>query len=92
MFDFETTRNEVAKWAKNRERKFLEDFCKEAGIKEPIGYKYRYHEGFTIYTNRPGIMIGKAGNLVNKYTKRLQEEFCKDDKIFFVEIDNFANY
>lgn len=89
---FEIFRAEVHEWVRNRERNFLEDWCKEAKINEPVGYKYRSGEGFTIYTNHPGIMIGKAGVLYNKYKERLQSEFGKNDKIQFVEIDYFANY
>lgn len=90
---FEELRNEVHKWAKNRERKFLEDWCVEAGLEEPVGYDYVYGEGFTIYTKHPGILIGKAGILVNKYRYRLKEDFGKDNNIKFVEIKNgFANY
>lgn len=90
---WEDMRNEIHNWAANRERKFLEDWCAEAGLKEPVAYSYEYHKGFTIYTNRPGILIGKAGNLVNKYRDRLKEEFSKNNDIKFVEIKNgFANY
>lgn len=90
---FERMRNEVHNWAANRERKFLEDWCVEAKLKEPVGYDFVYGEGFTIYTNHPGILIGKTGILVNKYRDRLKEEFGKDNDIKFVEIKNgFANY
>lgn len=90
---WEDMRNEIHNWAVNRERKFLEDWCAETGLKEPVAYNYEYHKGFTIYTNHPGILIGKAGNLVNKYRDRLKKEFGKDNDIKFVEIKNgFANY
>ena len=90
---FEEMRAEVHAWARNRERKFLEDWCTEAGLKEPVAYDYEYHKGFTVYTNHPGILIGKAGSLINKYQDRLKEEFGKNNKIKFVEIKNgFANY
>ena len=90
---FEELRNEVHKWAVNRERKFLEDWCAEAKLTEPVAYDYNYHKGFTIYTNRPGYLIGKGGNLINKYRTRLKEEFGKNNDIKFVEIKNgFANY
>lgn len=90
---WEEMREEAHKWAVNRERKFLEDWCAEAGLKEPVAYSYEYYKGFTIYTNRPGILIGKAGSLVNKYRDRLKEEFGKNNKIKFVEIKNgFVNY
>ena len=90
---WEEMRNEVYNWAVNRKRKFLEDWCAEAGLKEPVGYDFVYGEGFTIYTNHPGYLIGKAGGLINKYRNRLKEEFGKDNDIKFVEIKNgFANY
>lgn len=91
--DFQKMRAEVNAWAKNRERKFLEDWCIEAGLKEPVAYDYEYYKGFTIYTNCPGILIGKAGSLANKYRDRLKEEFGKDNDIKFIEIKGrFANY
>ena len=90
---WEEMREEAHKWAVNRERKFLEDWCAEAGLKEPVAYDYKYHKGFTIYTKHPGILIGKAGSLVNKYRDKLKEEFGKDNDIKFVEIKNgFVNY
>lgn len=91
--DFQKFRAEINDWARNRECEFLEDWCTEAKLKEPVGYDFVYGEGFTIYTNHPGILIGKAGMLVNKYRDRLKEEFGKDNDIKFVEIKNgFANY
>lgn len=91
--DFQKFRAEINAWAKNRERKFLEDWCAEAKLEEPVGYDFVYGEGFTIYTNHPGILVGKTGILVNKYRDRLKEEFGKDNDIKFVEIKNgFANY
>lgn len=91
--DFQKIRAEVNAWSRNRERKFLNDWCIEAKLKEPVGYDYDYKNGFTIYTNHPGILIGKAGILINKYRDRLKEEFSKDNNIKFVEIKNgFANY
>lgn len=91
--DFQKFRAEINAWARNREREFLEDWCAEAKLEEPVGYDFVYGEGFTIYTNHPGILIGKAGSLVNKYRDRLKEEFGKDNDIKFVEIKNgFANY
>lgn len=91
--DFQKMRVEINAWARGRERKFLEDWCAEAKLDEPIGYDFVYGDGFTIYTNHPGILIGKAGSLVNKYRDRLKEEFGKDNDIKVVEIKNrFANY
>lgn len=95
---FENMRNEAYEWAKNREKKFLEDWLEEAGVKDPVGYDFNYFTGFTVYTNKPGYLIGKGGQLIEKYEKRLNEEFGfpngdKTLKIKFVEIKNgFVNY
>lgn len=95
---FENMRNEAYEWAKNREKKFLEDWCKEAGVKNPVGYDFDYDSGFTIYTTRPGYLISRGGQLIEKYTERLNKEFGfpstnKILKIKFVEIKGgFANY
>lgn len=59
--DFNVLRGKVNTWARSREKKFLEDFCKEAGLKEPIGYSYTYGQGFTIYTTRPRCSNRKTG-------------------------------
>lgn len=62
-------RNSIHSWAVERERKFLEDWCKDAKLTEPVAYNYDYQTGFVIYTNHPGIMIGRGGELYNKYKK-----------------------
>ena len=40
--DFQKMRAEVNAWARNRERKFLEDWCAEAKLTEPVAYNYNY--------------------------------------------------
>lgn len=71
----------------------IEHWEAEAKLTEPVVYDYNYHEGFTIYTNHPGYLIGKGGSLINKYRIRLKEEFGKNSDIKFVEIKNgFVNY
>ncbi len=97
MFDdcnWQRLREAVHLFLMRRDKKFLEDFCKEAGLKEPIAYDYTYGQGFTIYTNRPGVLIGKHGNVIKKYSQRLREEFGENEKINLVEIRNggFVNY
>lgn len=90
---WEEMRNEVHNWAVNRERKFLEEFCAEAKVNEPIAYEYDHRTGFTIYTNRPGYFIGKGGELINKFRTKLREEFYKTNDIKLVEIKGgFVNF
>ena len=54
-------------------------WCKEAGIYQ-VAIKTKYDSKsdcykLTLYTERPGLFIGKAGKLCEKYKKLLQE--CK---------------
>ena len=90
---WQKAREWALKFTKNREHKFLEDWCAEAKVEEPVAYDYNYKTGFTIYTNRPGYLIGKGGSLINKYRERLKEEFLESNDIKIVEIrGGFANY
>lgn len=54
-------------------------WCKEAGIYQ-VAVKTKYDSKsdcykLTLYTERPGVFIGKAGSTIEKYKKMLQE--CK---------------
>lgn len=54
-------------------------WCKEVGIYQ-VAVRTRYDSKsdcykLTLYTERPGVFIGKAGSIVEKYEKLLQE--CK---------------
>lgn len=54
-------------------------WCKEVGIYQ-VAVRTRYDSKsdcykLTLYTERPGVFIGKAGSIVEKYKKMLQE--CK---------------
>lgn len=54
-------------------------WCKEVGIYQvAVGTRYDSKSDcykLTLYTERPGVFIGKAGSIVEKYKKLLQE--CK---------------
>lgn len=80
------------KFNREKEREILDAWCKEAHLTEPIGYYNQYHK-LTIYTNRPGLLIGCKGKLINKYRAKFREVFRPDAEIEFVEIrTGFANY
>ena len=54
-------------------------WCKEVGIYQ-VAVRTRYNSKsdcykLTLYTERPGVFIGKAGSTIEKYKKMLQE--CK---------------
>lgn len=73
--------------------KVIEEWCKEAGVVSPVGYYRNSLSGyFEIYTDSPGYLIGKGGNLVEKYELALNQLFCSDLKVKFIEIrGGFAN-
>lgn len=43
----------------------------------------------TICTDRPGLMIGKGGCLIDKYKKMIQKEYPNIKEIKFLETDNW---
>ena len=59
---------------------------KEAGIKQTLYYNIDFDKRIiTIFTHRPGILIGYHGKLVTKYQKELNEKFGKDWSFEFKE-------
>lgn len=89
MFDdsFEELRSEALNYCANKNKVIIENWCKGCGMNEPVGYynDLSKHE-LTIYTTRPGVMIGKAGKDINNVKEVLKEEFGHDYDIKFVEI------
>lgn len=96
MYDnsFEELRYEVSNYYNNKNKEIVENWCKKCGMTEPVGYfnclsKYE----FTIYTTRPGIMIGFQGEHVNNFKEVLKEEFNHEYEVKFVEIrGSIVNY
>ena len=63
----------------------LKEWKAEAGNTHLCVYKGE-NDTLTIYTDRPGWMIGKAGTLVEKYRKDIEaESFGVIKNILFVE-------
>lgn len=77
----------------NRLQNILIDWMQESEC--TCGYKTRSTEEgnyiLVIYSNRPGLLIGKAGSRVGKYEKLLQKEDKYLEKIEIREIDGFLN-
>ena len=72
-------------------------WCKEAGIYQ-VAIKTKYDPKsdcykLTLYTERPGLFIGKAGKLCEKYKKLLQEckAFRRIEQIEIEEISGIVN-
>lgn len=72
-------------------------WCKEVGIYQ-VAVKTKYDSKsncykLTLYTERPGVFIGKAGSIVEKYKKLLQEcKACRRiEQIEIEEISGIVN-
>lgn len=90
---FQEFRNECIIFTKNREKAVIEKWLEKIGYTEPVGYACSLSDReMTIYTTRPGVLIGKAGNSVKEFKAMLTEEFCGIWNVKFVEIrGDFVN-
>ena len=90
--EFEYFREEAHKYARELENRVMSKWLKElCGDKfdEPIGYYFdRSKSTATIYTTRPGVLIGKGGRGVDILKSILKDEFefGRDWNVIFVEI------
>lgn len=74
-------------WCDNEYARIFNAWKRDSGVKSfqvKIDRKKDYTE-FTIYTNRPGYMIGFKGKLVNKYKAILKEAINREVNIKFIE-------
>lgn len=90
--DWMEFRAKAARYEQERNRKLIEVWCKECGVTTPVGYENDHDGVMTIYTDKPGLLIGRGGEKVNKFHKALKREFNRDYKVKLVEIrGGFAN-
>ena len=75
----------------------IAEWCKESGIYQ-VAIKTKYDSKsdcykLTLYTERPGLFIGKAGSLCEKYKKLLQEckACCRIEQLEIQEISGIVN-
>lgn len=77
----------------NRMYNILIDWMRESEC--TCGYKIRNtdegNHALTIYSNRPGLLIGKSGSRIEKYKKLLQKEDRYLVTIEIEEVDAFLN-
>lgn len=65
----------------------MKKWLKEAKLKEDIHYNIDYDEKtITIYTTRPGWLIGMRGCLIEKYNSIMQEKWSSFAGFKFVEM------
>ena len=69
----------------------IKEWKDEAGVKGIIlvGAYPTIRDTIKICTDKPGLMIGKGGNLFNKYKNKLKEICSNLQNIEFVETDRW---
>ena len=69
------------------QEKPLRQYLTERNINDIFFYKYEHIDReLTIFTNRPGIWIGRSGEGVNRLKEILSEQFDHEVEVSFVEI------
>lgn len=90
--DFQRLREEALEFSYNRNKKLIEDWCRKAGVTTPVGY-YNDYKTIHIYTDKPGLLIGKGGELVNRFKEFLKSEFHRNMEVNIIEIrGGFVNF
>lgn len=85
--NFEEVRGRALEEMEEREERVIKRFFFRIGYKGVVGYDHRMGERiFTIWTNKPGILIGKGGENVSILKSILKEEFNIDYDVEFKEI------
>ena len=85
--DFEEQLGKVLEEMSERNERVLRHFFWRINYKGIVGYENKLGEKvFIVYTDRPGILIGKGGQNVDILKEILKEEFDYDYTIEFKEI------
>ena len=85
--EFEELRGEVLEEMDERNERVLKHFFFRIGNKVIVGYENKLDKNkFTVWTDRPGILIGKGGKNVDILKEELKKEFNRDYDVEFKEI------
>lgn len=85
--EFEELRGEVLEEMDERNERVLKNFFFRIGNKGIVGYENKLDKNkFTVWTDRPGILIGKGGKNVDILKEELKKEFNRDYDVEFKEI------
>lgn len=84
---FEEYRGQVLEEIEEKNERVLKQFFYRIGYKGIVGCENSlYTREFTVWTDRPGILIGKGGQNVKILKEILKEEFNYDYEVKFKEI------
>lgn len=85
--EFEELRGKVLEEMDERNERVLKHFFFRIGNKGIVGYENKLDKNkFTVWTDRPGILIGKGGKNVDILKEELKKEFNSDYDVEFKEI------
>ena len=85
--DFEEVIGKALETMSERNERVMKNFFYSIGYKGFVGYENDLRKKvFTVWTNKPGILIGKGGKNVCILKEILKEEFDYDYEIKFKEI------
>ena len=85
--EFEELRGEEIEEMGERNERELKRFFFRTGNKGIVGYENKLDKNkFTVWTDRPGILIGKGGKNVDILKEELKKEFDEDYDVEFKEI------
>ena len=71
--------------------KIIREWKNECCVVEPILFSYDYRSNeLNIYTNRPGILIGYHGEIINRYRPMLKGILICMKEIKFIETSGFV--
>lgn len=80
-------RANALEFERNQLKTIIEPWAKECGVNSPIGY-YRSIQmhTLTLYTDKPGHLIGCGGKNIHKLEQLLLDEFKSPYKVELIEI------
>lgn len=85
--EFEELREEVLEEMDERNERVLKHFFFRIGNKGIVGYENKLgKKKFIVWTDKPGILIGKGGKNVDILKEELKKEFDRDYDVEFKEI------
>lgn len=85
--EFEELRGEVLEEMGERNERVLKRFFFRTGNKGIVGYENKLgKKKFIVWTDKPGILIGKGGKNVDILKEELKKEFNRDYDVEFKEI------
>lgn len=77
--------------SRNKINRVIQHWKDDAHLHEPIMYDINYDtKEITIYTTRPGWLIGVGSECINRYEEKMKEVFPLFKRFLFKEIQDWV--